>query len=83
MFQKHAQNAQKNNPLTEQLSQKKRLMADVVIVVDAMSLSKMTAYDQATKSFVGLVDYGSAIHEPEDTEATKALVFIVVGTNGH
>ena len=58
-------------------------MADVVLVVDAMSLSKMTVYDWATKSFVGLVDYDSAIPEPEDTEATEALVFMAVGTTGH
>ena len=58
-------------------------MSDVVLVVDVMSLSKMTVYDWATKSFVGLVDYGSAIPEPEDTESTEALVFMVVGTTGH
>ena len=58
-------------------------MADVVLVVDGMSLSIMTVYDWATKSVVSLVDYGSAIPEPEDTEATEALVIMVVGTTGH
>ena len=69
--------------LIGQLAEKKKWMSDVVLVVDAMSLSKMTVYDQTTKSFVGLVDYGSAIPEPEDTEATEALVFMVIGTTGH
>ena len=58
-------------------------MSDVVLVVNGMSLSKMTVYDWATKSFVGLVDYGSAMPAPVDTEATEALAFMVVGTTGH
>ena len=58
-------------------------MRDVVLVVDAMSLSKMTVYDRRLKSFVGLIDYGGAIPEPESTEATEALVFMIVGTTGN
>ena len=57
-------------------------MADV-LVVDAMSFSKLTVYDWATKSFVSLVDYGSAIPKPGDTDATEAFVFMAVGTTGH
>ena len=69
--------------LIRQLPQKKRWITDIVLVVDSMSLSRMTVYDWATKSFVGLVDCGSVIPEPEDAEATEALVFMVVGTTGH
>ena len=54
--------------LIGQLAEKKKWMSDVVLVVDTMSLSKMTVYDWATQSFVGLGDYGSAIPEPQDTE---------------
>ena len=50
--------------LIGQLAEKKKWMSDVVLVVDTISLSKMTVYDWATKFFVGLVDYGSAIPEP-------------------
>ena len=69
--------------LLEEMAQKNQWMRDAVLVVDAMSLSKMTVYDRTSKSFVGLVDYGTTIPEPEATEATEALVFMVVGTIGH
>ena len=36
----------------------KRWMADVALVVDAMSLHKMTIWDGAKKCYIGLVDYG-------------------------
>ena len=39
--------------------------------------------NRTSKSFVGLVDYGTAIPEPEATEATEALVFMVIGTIAH
>ena len=35
------------------------------------------------KSYVGTVDYGTAIPENEDELATEALVFMVVGMTGH
>ena len=51
-------------------------MQDVVLIVYAMSLHRITIYDQRRKSFVGLVDEGTAIPEAEETEA---LVFMIVG----
>ena len=65
-----------------QLAARKTWMQDVVLVVDAMSLHKMTIYDQSRKSFVSLVDYGAAIPEAATTEATEALVFMIVGLTG-
>ena len=56
-----------------QLAEKKVWMKDVVLVVDAMSIHKMTIYDKNRKSFVGLVDYGTAVPEADATEATEAL----------
>ena len=66
-----------------QLAARKTWMQDVVLVVDAMSLHKMTLYDKSRKSFVGLVDYGTAIPEAISTEATEALVFMIVGLTGN
>ena len=66
-----------------QLAKKKVWMKDVVLVVDAMSIHKMTIYDKNRKSFVGLVDYGTAVPEADATEATEALVFMIVGLTGN
>ena len=43
----------------------------------------MTVWDDASKSYADLDDYGTAMPEPETTEATEALVFMVVGLTGH
>ena len=48
-----------------------------------MTLNKVTVWDDASKCYVCLVDYGIAVPEPETTEATEALVFMVVGLTGH
>ena len=66
-----------------QLAEKKVWMKDVVLVVDAMSIHKMTFYDKNCKSFVGLVDYGTVVPEADTTEATEALVFMIVGVTGN
>ena len=58
-------------------------MSDAALLVDAMTLHKMTVYDDASKCYVGLVDYGTAMHEPETTEATEALGLMIVGLTGH
>ena len=58
-------------------------MRDVVLHVDAMALHKMTIYDKAKNSFVGMVDYGTAIPESETNEATEALVFMIIGLTGN
>ena len=39
----------------------------------------MTTYDKKSESFVGFLDYGTAIPEPELNEATEHLVFMIVG----
>ena len=58
-------------------------MSYKLLVVDAMSIHKMTIYDKNRKSFVGLVDYGTAVPEVDATEATEALVFMIVGLTGN
>ena len=66
-------------------------MSDVALIVDAMALHKMTVWDDVSKCYVGLVDYGTAMPEPglvdygtampkpETAEATEALVFYGCG----
>ena len=66
-----------------QLAEKKVWMKDVVLVVDAMSIHKMTIYHKYSKSFAGLVDYGNTVPEADATEATEALVFMIVGLTGN
>ena len=61
----------------------KSWMRDVVLLVDAMALHKMTIYDKAKNSFVGMVDYGTAIPESETNEATEVLVFMIIGLTGN
>ena len=58
-------------------------MSEVVLMVDAMTLHKGTVWDPKLKSYIGTVDYGTAIPENEDELATEALVFMVVGMTGH
>ena len=65
-----------------QEAQTKSWMRDVVLLVDAMALHKMTIYDKAKNSFVGMVDYGTAITESETNEAAEALVFMIIGLTG-
>ena len=69
--------------LPGKMARKKEWMRDVVLIVDAIALSKMTVYDRGSKSFVLLIDHGKAVPEPEATEATEALVFMVIGITGH
>ena len=66
-----------------QEDQTKSWMRDVVLLVDAMALHKMTIYDKAKNSFVGMVDYGTAIPESETNEATEASVFMIIGLTGN
>ena len=42
--------------LLGEMAQRNQWMRDAVLVVEAMSLSKMTVYDRTSKFFVGLVD---------------------------
>ena len=65
------------------LTENETWMRDVVLIVDVMSLHKITIFDKKQESFVGLVDHGTAIPELETTEGTEALVFETVGITGH
>ena len=65
------------------LAERKVWMKDIVLIVGAMLLHKMTMYDKNQKSFVGLVYYGTAIPEADAAEATEALVFMIVGLTGN
>ena len=65
------------------LVQTKKWMSDVVLIVDAMALHKGTTWDLKSKSYVSLVDYGTAKPEVEENLATEALVFMVAGVTGH
>ena len=58
-------------------------MSDCVLIVDAMALYKGTTWDPKTKTYVGLVDYGTAKPEPEENLATEALVFMIASITGH
>ena len=58
-------------------------MSDVALIVDAMTLHKMTVWDDASKCYIGLVDYETVMPELETTEVTEALVFMVVGLMEH
>ena len=65
------------------LVQTKKWMSDVVLIVDAMALHKGSTWDPKSKSYAGLVDYGTAKPEVEENLATEALVFMVAGVTGH
>ena len=58
-----------------QLAEKKTSMRDVVLIVDAMSLHKITIYDRKSESFVRLLNYGTVIPEPETSETTDFVFF--------
>ena len=53
-------------------------MSDIVLVVDGMKLCSEAVWDPKAQKFVGNIDYGMAIPELVDGEATEALVFMVV-----
>ena len=59
--------------------QDKKWMNDVDFVVDGMKLFSEAVWDPKARTFVGNIDYGTAIPELVDGEATEALVFMVVG----
>ena len=69
--------------LIGQTAEKNKWMSDVVLVLDAMALHKGTIWDPKSKQYVGTVDYGTAMPEVPDDLATEALVFMIVGVNGH
>ena len=69
--------------LLGQVVHQKSWMSEVVLMVDAMTLHKGTVWDPKSKSYIGTVDYGTAIPENEDELATEALVFMVVRMTEH
>ena len=69
--------------LIGQTAEKNKWMSDVDLVLDAMALHKGTIWDPKSKQYVGTVDYGTAMPEVPDDLATEALVFMIVGVNGH
>lgn len=53
---------------------------DCALIVDGMSIRKQLNWDTKTQKYVGVCDYGEEINlEAKDTEATEALVMMVVG----
>ena len=58
-------------------------LSDVVLIIDAMAIHKGTWWDPKKRSFVGNVDYGTAVPEASDDLATEALVFLICGVKGH
>ena len=54
--------------------QEKKWISDVVLVVDGMKLHSEAVWDPKAWKFVGNVDYGTALPELADGEATDALV---------
>lgn len=50
-------------------------------MVDAMSIRKQIQYDSHSQKMSGFVDLGDGIDE--SCEASEALVFMVVGLQGH
>ena len=55
----------------------------LLLIVDTMSLHIMISVDKKSESFVGLVGYSKAIPEPETSDPTGALVFMIFGMTGY
>lgn len=56
---------------------------EVVVMFDSMHLKKAYSYDTGTQTYIGSVNYGHLHTGCEDTLATEALVFMVVGLKKH
>ena len=54
-------------------------MLDFVLIVDSMKLHSETIWNPKAQMFVGHIDYGTAMPECADGEATETLAFMVVG----
>ena len=53
----------------------------VCLTIDAMAIRKQISFDSSHKRMIGFVDLGDG--PAEDTVASEALVFMVVGLRGH
>ena len=60
-----------------------KILQDVVLIIDAMAIRKGTWWDEKKNTYVGNVDYGTALIEQDDNLATEALVFLLSGVSGH
>ena len=56
---------------------------DCCLLLDGMAIRKQIIYDQHADKYVGFVNYGAAIVEPDEQPATEALVFLLTGLQGH
>ena len=52
-------------------------MSDAVLIIDAMAIHKGTWWDAKKKTYVGQVDYGTALIEAEEDLATEVLLKIL------
>lgn len=52
------------------------------MVFDAMSIRKKIIYDSNNDKFMGYCDFGNFNVESQETEASEALVFMLVSLNG-
>ena len=60
-----------------------KMLQDVVLIIDAMAIWKGTWWDEKKNTYVGNVDYGTALIEQDDNLAAEALVFLLSGVSGH
>ena len=56
---------------------------DCCMIIDAMSIRKLTEWDPKNKQYSGFVNCGELTPENPDTIASEALVFLLVGTRTH
>ena len=52
------------------------------LIVDGMKIRKRMEFDQASKSQVGFVDFGSSFDTDDESLATEAIVVLAVGVHG-
>jgi len=55
---------------------------DCNLVFDSMCIRKKILYDASEDKFLGYCDFGGIQAEAQETPATEALVFMLVGLNG-
>ncbi|EFN76533.1 THAP domain-containing protein 9, partial [Harpegnathos saltator] len=52
------------------------------LMMDEMAIRKQVQWDHSARKFIGYIDYGSCIHEPEELPfAKEALVYLINGVN--
>ena len=53
-------------------------MSDFALIMDGMAVRKLVFYDTKNMKHSGFVDCGGAVAESSESQATEALVFLVV-----